>query len=70
VTIHRQLTIAGSWVSSTVRMAELLDRLARRELHPERVVTHEFPLADAGAAYEVADTGIGGKVGIVRPDAP
>jgi threonine dehydrogenase-like Zn-dependent dehydrogenase len=70
VIIHRQLTIAGSWVSSTWRMAELLDRLARWRLHPERVVTHRFGLPNAAAAYEVADRGIGGKVGIVWSDAP
>jgi threonine dehydrogenase-like Zn-dependent dehydrogenase len=67
VIIHRQLTISGSWVSSTWRMAELLDRLARWRLHPERVVTHRFALADAQAAYRVADGGIGGKIGIVWP---
>jgi threonine dehydrogenase-like Zn-dependent dehydrogenase len=69
VIIHRQLTISGSWVSSTWRMAELLDRLARWRLHPERVVTHRFALTDADAAYGVADRGIGGKIGIVWPDA-
>jgi len=35
------------------------------ELHPERVVTHRFPLAQAAQAYETADAGVGGKVGIV-----
>ena len=47
-------------------MAELLERLARWDLHPERVVTDRFGLADAARAYEVADAGRGGKVGIVR----
>jgi threonine dehydrogenase-like Zn-dependent dehydrogenase len=51
-------------------MAELLDRLARWGLHPERVVTHRFALADAAAAYELADTGVGGKIAIVWPDLP
>jgi threonine dehydrogenase-like Zn-dependent dehydrogenase len=31
-------------------------------------VTHRFALADAAAAYEVADRGIGGKIGIIWPD--
>ncbi|WP_432541515.1 zinc-dependent alcohol dehydrogenase family protein [Kineococcus sp. SYSU DK002] len=68
VIIHRQLTIHGSWVSSTVRMAELLANLARWGLHPEVVVTHAFGLDRAGEAYAVADSGAGGKVGIVWPD--
>jgi 2-desacetyl-2-hydroxyethyl bacteriochlorophyllide A dehydrogenase len=63
--IHRQLTVHGSWVSSTVRMAELLDRLSRWDLHPSSVVTETFPLSEAAAAYARADSGIGGKVGIV-----
>jgi threonine dehydrogenase-like Zn-dependent dehydrogenase len=63
--IHRQLTVHGSWVTSTVRMAELLARLSRWELHPSVVVTNTFPLAEADAAYVLADSGISGKVGIV-----
>jgi threonine dehydrogenase-like Zn-dependent dehydrogenase len=63
--IHRQLTIHGSWVSSTVRMAELLDRLDRWGLHPSVVVTQTFALEEAGAAYALADSGVTGKVGIV-----
>ncbi|MEJ2861185.1 zinc-dependent alcohol dehydrogenase family protein [Actinomycetospora flava] len=66
VLIHRQLTVHGSWVAPTWRMTELLERLARWDLHPERVVTDRFPLADAARAYEVADAGARGKVGIVR----
>lgn len=67
VLIHRQLTVHGSWVCSTGRMAELLDRLERWELHPETVVTDRFRLADAERAYQVADAGAGGKVAIVWP---
>jgi threonine dehydrogenase-like Zn-dependent dehydrogenase len=63
--IHRQLTVHGSWVTSTVRMAELLERLSRWELHPAAVVTDTFPLAEASAAYALADSGVSGKVGIV-----
>ncbi|WP_369052524.1 zinc-dependent alcohol dehydrogenase family protein [Kineococcus terrestris] len=69
VLIHRQLTVHGSWVSSTVRMGELLANLVRWGLHPERVVTHTFGLAEADEAYRVADSGAGGKVGVVWPDA-
>ena len=67
VLIHRQLTVHGSWVTSTWRMGELLDRLDRWGLHPETVVTDRFPLAEAEKAYAVADGGAGGKVGIVWP---
>lgn len=66
--IHRQLTVYGSWVTSTVRMAELLDRLVRWQLHPERVVSDRFGLEQAAQAYEMADAGAGGKIGIVWPD--
>jgi threonine dehydrogenase-like Zn-dependent dehydrogenase len=65
--IHRQLTVHGSWVSSTWRMAELLDRLDRWGLHPEAVVTDRLALADAHTAYAVADRGEGGEAGIVWP---
>ena len=69
VLIHRQLTVHGSWVTSTVRMAELLDRLVRWNLHPEKVVSDTFAITDAARAYEIADAGAGGKIGIVWPDA-
>lgn len=68
--IHRQLTIHGSWVSSTVRMQELLDNLERWGLHPGAVVTDTFALADAGDAYRLADSGVSGKVGIVWDLSP
>jgi threonine dehydrogenase-like Zn-dependent dehydrogenase len=63
--IHRQLTLIGSWVTSTVRMAELLERLERWELRPEQVVTGRLGLEQAGEAYARADGGEPGKVGIV-----
>ena len=63
--IHQQLTVHGSWVSSTGRMAELLDRLDRWGLHPETVVSDTFALSEASEAYELADSGVSGKVGIV-----
>lgn len=63
--IHRQLTIHGSWVTSTVNMADLLERLDRWGLHPADIVTHTFPLAAAAEAYQLADSGASGKIGIV-----
>jgi threonine dehydrogenase-like Zn-dependent dehydrogenase len=44
-----------------------LDRLARWDLHPERVVTDRFALADAATAYATADSDADGKVAITWP---
>jgi threonine dehydrogenase-like Zn-dependent dehydrogenase len=63
--IHPQITIYGSWVTSLGHMAELTERLARWNLHPEITVTHKFPLEKAAEAYDVADKGQSGKVAIV-----
>ncbi len=63
--IHKQITLYGSWVTSLWRMEELLDRLARWDLHPEDTVTDRFDLEHAGDAYRVADEGRSGKVCIV-----
>jgi threonine dehydrogenase-like Zn-dependent dehydrogenase len=60
--IHRQISLHGSWVTSLWGMEALLERLARWNLHPEAVVTHRFPLAQAAEAHRVADGGRGGKV--------
>jgi threonine dehydrogenase-like Zn-dependent dehydrogenase len=65
VLIHRQLTLHGSWVTSLRHMEELLDRLVRWNVRPERVVTHRFSLAEAAQAYALADAGTAGKVAIV-----
>jgi len=65
--IHRQLTVHGSWVSSTWRMSELLDRLVTWKLHPATLVTDTFNLEEAALAYRVADAAGRGKVGIVWP---
>ena len=67
--IHPSITLMGSWVTSTVRMGELLERLPVWDLHPEVVVTDRFELAQAGDAYAVADGGTSGKVAIV-PSSP
>lgn len=62
VLIHPQITVYGSWVTSLPHMAELAERLARWNVHPEATVTHRFGLADAAEAYRVADGGQSGKV--------
>ena len=63
--IHPQITLYGSWVTSLGHMEELLEFLSRRELHPEKTVTHRFTLDQAAEAYDVADKGQSGKVVIV-----
>jgi threonine dehydrogenase-like Zn-dependent dehydrogenase len=63
--IHPQITLYGSWVTSLGHMAELTERLARWNLHPDVTVTHRFPLEQAAEAYRVADAGQSGKVAIV-----
>jgi threonine dehydrogenase-like Zn-dependent dehydrogenase len=60
--IHKQLTLAGSWVCSIGQMEELVDRLVRWRLHPDVTVTDRFPLERAREAYELFDTGRTGKV--------
>jgi len=46
-------------------MEELLEYLVRWNEHPERIVTHRYPLHQADQAYRVADHGVAGKVCIV-----
>jgi threonine dehydrogenase-like Zn-dependent dehydrogenase len=65
--IHKQLTIFGSWVTSTKHMEDLVERLAAWRLNPERIVTHTFSLEQAAEAYRTADGGESGKVCIVMP---
>ncbi len=63
--IHKQITLHGSWVTSTKHMEDLVHLLVRWNLHPEVIVTHRFRLDQADAAYRTADEGRSGKVCIV-----
>ena len=63
--IHKQITIHGSWVTSTGHMEALVEKLVEWKLKPEVIVTHRFPLAAAAEAYRIADEGQSGKVCIV-----
>lgn len=60
--IHKQLTLIGSWVCSIGQMEELVELLARWQLHPDVTVTHRFSLGEAREAYETFDAGRTGKV--------
>jgi threonine dehydrogenase-like Zn-dependent dehydrogenase len=62
--IHDQKTIYGSWVTSTWRMEELVERLVRWNLHPADLVTHRFPLDRVGEAYTLMASGKCGKVAV------
>jgi len=67
--IHKQITLFGSWVTSLGHMEELLERLERWGIHPERICSHRLPLSQAGKAYELAAGGQVGKVCIVFEDS-
>ena len=63
--IHPSITILGSWVTSLEHMRELVSRLPVWNLHPEVIVTDTFLLAEADAAYQLADAGQSGKIALV-----
>lgn len=63
--IHGQKTIYGSWVTSLWRMEELVERLVRWNIHPQDLITHEFPLEKAAEAYRLMAQGQCGKVAVV-----
>ena len=66
--IHGQKTIYGSWVTSLWRMEELVERLVRWGIHPEELITHEFPIEQAGQAYALMASGECGKVAVTFED--
>ena len=63
--IHGQKSIYGSWVTSLWKMEELVERLIRWGIHPEDLITHEFPVERAGEAYALMAGGQCGKVAVV-----
>jgi threonine dehydrogenase-like Zn-dependent dehydrogenase len=67
--IHKQITLFGSWVTSLKHMEELVERLDRWGLHPDRTCTHRLSLSEAGKAYELAAGGQTGKVCIVLEES-
>jgi len=62
--IHDQKTIYGSWVTNIWRMEELVERLVRWEMHPEKLITHRFPLEKVSEAYKLMESGMCGKVAV------
>ncbi len=63
--IHDQKTIYGSWVTTIWRMEELVERIVRWEIHPDRLITHRFPLERVSEAYSLMASGKCGKVAVV-----
>lgn len=62
--IHGQKTLYGSWVTSIWKMEELVERIVRWGIHPEKLLTHRFPLARAAEAYQMMASGRCGKVAV------
>lgn len=63
--IHGQKTIYGSWVTSLWKMEELVEKIVRWGIHPDKLITHRFPLEKAGEAYALMASGKCGKVAVV-----
>jgi threonine dehydrogenase-like Zn-dependent dehydrogenase len=63
--IHPSITIIGSWVTSLKHTRELVPQLPAGQLHSEVTVSDTFPLADADAAYRLADAGRSGKIALI-----
>lgn len=66
--MHGQKTIYGSWVTSTWKMMDLVERLARWGIHPGDLITDRFTLDQAAEAYALMESGNCGKVAVVFPD--
>ena len=66
--MHGQKTIYGSWVTSTWKMMDLVERLVRWGIHPGDLITDRFTLDQAGEAYALMESGNCGKVAVVFPD--
>ena len=63
--IHDQKTLFGSWVTSLGNLEDLVERLPRWGMHPDKTCTHQFPLDKAPEAYQLMDEGKCGKVAVV-----
>jgi threonine dehydrogenase-like Zn-dependent dehydrogenase len=66
--MHPQKTVYGSWVTSTWKMMDLVERLVRWGIHPGDLISDEFPVERASEAYALMASGKCGKVAVVFPD--
>lgn len=62
--IHDQKMLVGSWVTSTWKMMELVERLVRWNLHPADLITHRFALDHVDQAFALMASGKCGKVAV------
>ena len=65
--LHKQLTVAGSWVYGLWELQALNDFLVRHELHPEAMITHRFPFEQVKDAFELFSSRKCGEVMITWP---
>ena len=63
--IRRQLTIYGSWTFGIAGLAEVADFVAERRIPLRDLITHRFPLEEAGEAHSAFESGKTGKVVLV-----
>lgn len=63
--ILKQLTLHGSWVSSTAQMEDVVSLLTVRKLHPDALVTRQYTLNEAAQAYQAFSAGSVGKLVVV-----
>lgn len=63
--IHGQKTIYGSWVTSVWKMEDLVERIVRWGIHPERLVTDRFSIREISEAFLRMSEGKCGKVAIL-----
>ncbi len=62
--MHEHKTLYGSWVTSTWRMEELVERMVRWGIHPDALITTRLPLEKAAEGFALMDGGTCGKVAI------
>jgi threonine dehydrogenase-like Zn-dependent dehydrogenase len=62
--MHEHKTLYGSWVTSTWRMEELVERMVRWDIHPDALITTRLPLEKVSEGFALMDEGKCGKVAI------
>ncbi|MDL2295767.1 zinc-binding dehydrogenase [Lachnospiraceae bacterium OttesenSCG-928-E19] len=60
--MHKNLTLHGSWVTSTATLERLIELMDRKKIHPSQIITHRFLLEETEEAFRLFDTGKTGKV--------
>lgn len=60
--ILKQLALYGSWVSSLAQMEDVVAVLRDRGLHPDALVTRQYPLEEGPEAYTAFNNGSVGKL--------